>query len=78
MYIYVWEICLVLGKFVDDVMFIAVKEAVGLENVVCVLKLYLFEMSGGMLQCMMIVMVVLCELLFIIVDELIIDFDVVV
>lgn len=49
MYIYAREICLALGKFVDDVTFIVVIEAVGLENVARVLKLYSFEMSGGML-----------------------------
>ncbi len=36
-------------------------EQLGLENAARVLKLYPFEMSGGMLQRMMIAMAVLCE-----------------
>ena len=41
------------------------------------LKLYPFEMSGGMLQRMMIAMAVLCESPFIIADEPTTDLDVV-
>ncbi|WP_116426380.1 ATP-binding cassette domain-containing protein, partial [Klebsiella pneumoniae] len=52
-------------------------EAVGLENAARVLKLYPFEMSGGMLQRMMIAMAVLCESPFIIADEPTTDLDVV-
>ncbi len=49
----------------------------GLENAARVLKLYPFEMSGGMLQRMMIAMAVLCESPFIIADEPTTDLDVV-
>ena len=61
----------------DDATLIAAIEAVGLENAARVLKLYPFEMSGGMLQRMMIAMAVLCESPFIIADEPTTDLDVV-
>lgn len=48
-----------------------------MENAARVLKLYPFEMSGGMLQRMMIAMAVLCESPFIIADEPTTDLDVV-
>ena len=44
------ETCLALGKPADDATLTAAIEAVGLENAARVLKLYPFEMSGGMLQ----------------------------
>ena len=50
------ETCLALGKPADDATLTAAIEAVGLENAARVLKLYPFEMSGGMLQRMMIAM----------------------
>ncbi|PAC06335.1 nickel import ATP-binding protein NikD, partial [Escherichia coli] len=71
------ETCLALGKPADDATLTAAIEAVGLENAARVLKLYPFEMSGGMLQRMMIAMAVLCESPFIIADEPTTDLDVV-
>ena len=64
-------------KPADDATLTAAIEAVGLENAARVLKLYPFEMSGGMLQRMMIAMAVLCESPFIIADEPTTDLDVV-
>lgn len=71
------ETCLALGNSADDATLTAAIEAVGLENAARVLKLYPFEMSGGMLQRMMIAMAVLCESPFIIADEPTTDLDVV-
>ncbi|HCB1498366.1 TPA: nickel import ATP-binding protein NikD [Klebsiella michiganensis] len=71
------ETCRALGKPSDDATLIAVLEAVGLEQADRVLKLYPFEMSGGMLQRMMIAMAVLCDASFIIADEPTTDLDVV-
>lgn len=65
------------GNSADDATLTAAIEAVGLENAARVLKLYPFEMSGGMLQRMMIAMAVLCESPFIIADEPTTDLDVV-
>ena len=70
------ETCLALGKPADDATLTAAIEAVGLENAARVLKLYPFEMSGGMLR-MMIAMAVLCESPFIIADEPTTDLDMV-
>ncbi|MDN8600942.1 nickel import ATP-binding protein NikD [Citrobacter sp. S2-9] len=71
------ETCLALGKPADDATLIHTLEAVGLENAERVLKLYPFEMSGGMLQRMMIAMAVLCDAPFIVADEPTTDLDVV-
>lgn len=71
------ETCLALGKPADDATIIQTLEAVGLENAERVLKLYPFEMSGGMLQRMMIAMAVLCDAPFIVADEPTTDLDVV-
>ncbi len=71
------ETCLALGKPADDATLTAAIEAVGLENAARVSKLYPFEMSGGMLQRMMIAMAVLCESPFIIADEPTTDLSVV-
>ncbi len=71
------ETGLALGKPADDATLTAAIEAVGLDNAARVLKLYPFEMSGGMLQRMMIAMAVLCESPFIIADEPTTDLDVV-
>ncbi|EPF6158348.1 nickel import ATP-binding protein NikD [Citrobacter sedlakii] len=71
------ETCLALGKSADDATLIAALDAVGLDNAERVLKLYPFEMSGGMLQRMMIAMAVLCDAPFIIADEPTTDLDVV-
>lgn len=69
------ETCLALGKPADDATLICALEAVGLENAGRVLKLYPFEMSGGMLQRMMIAMAVLCDASFIVADEPTTDLD---
>lgn len=71
------ETGLALGKPSDDATLIQTLEAVGLENAERVLKLYPFEMSGGMLQRMMIAMAVLCDAPFIVADEPTTDLDVV-
>ncbi|HEY4467767.1 MAG TPA: nickel import ATP-binding protein NikD [Klebsiella sp.] len=64
-----------LGKPSDEDTLIAALEAVGLENTQRVLKLYPFEMSGGMLQRMMIAMAMLCDAPFIVADEPTTDLD---
>jgi len=69
------ETCQALGKPADDAALINALEAVGLENAGRVLKLYPFEMSGGMLQRMMIAMAVLCDASFIVADEPTTDLD---
>ena len=69
------ETCRALGKAADDATLIAALEAVGLENAPRVLKLYPFEMSGGMLQRMMIALAVLSEAPFIFADEPTTDLD---
>lgn len=69
------ETCLALDKPADDATLRAALEAVGLENAQRVLKLYPFEMSGGMLQRMMIAMALLCDAPFIIADEPTTDLD---
>ncbi|MDK9357503.1 nickel import ATP-binding protein NikD [Lelliottia sp. V106_10] len=69
------ETCQALGKASDDAALIAALTAVGLEEAARVLKLYPFEMSGGMLQRMMIAMAVLCDAPFIIADEPTTDLD---
>ncbi|HGY1165205.1 TPA: nickel import ATP-binding protein NikD [Citrobacter braakii] len=71
------ETCIVLGKPADDATLITTLEAVGLEDAARVLTLYPFEMSGGMLQRMMIAMAVLCDAPFIVADEPTTDLDVV-
>ncbi|WP_194207448.1 nickel import ATP-binding protein NikD [Superficieibacter sp. 1612_C1] len=69
------ETCLALGKPADDATLIDALEAIGLENAERVLRLYPFEMSGGMLQRMMIAMSVLADAPFIIADEPTTDLD---
>lgn len=71
------ETCLAQGKPADDATLIAALNAVGLEHPERVLKLYPFEMSGGMLQRMMIAMAVLCDAPYIVADEPTTDLDVV-
>ncbi|MNU72387.1 Nickel import ATP-binding protein NikD [compost metagenome] len=71
------ETCQALDKPSDARALIAALEAVGLEEASRVLKLYPFEMSGGMLQRMMIAIVMLCDAPFIIADEPTTDLDVV-
>lgn len=69
------ETCLALDKPSDARALIAALEAVGLEEASRVLKLYPFEMSGGMLQRMMIAIAMLCDAPFIIADEPTTDLD---
>lgn len=71
------ETCQALGKSSDERSLITALEAVGLDDVARVLKLYPFEMSGGMLQRMMIAMAILCDAPFIVADEPTTDLDVV-
>lgn len=71
------ETCQALGKPADDATLLAAVEAVGLENAPRVLKHYPFEMSGGMLQRMMIAMALLSDAPFIVADEPTTDLDVV-
>jgi len=69
------ESCLAVGKPADDASLIAALRAVGLEDAPRVLRLYPFEMSGGMLQRMMIAMALLSDAPFIIADEPTTDLD---
>jgi len=71
------ETCRALGKPADDATLISTLHAVGLENPARILTLYSFEMSGGMLQRMMIAMAILADAPFIIADEPTTDLDVV-
>lgn len=71
------ETCRALGKPADDATIIAALDAVGLEYAARMLKLYPFEMSGGMLQRMMIAMALLCDAPFIVADEPTTDLDMV-
>lgn len=71
------ETCQALGKSSDERSLITALEAVGLDDAARVLKLYPFEMSGGMLQRMMIAMAILCDAPFIVADEPTTDLDVV-
>lgn len=72
------ETCRALDKPADDATLIAAMAAVGLENARRVLRLYPFEMSGGMLQRMMIALALLCDAPFIVADEPTTDLDAVV
>lgn len=71
------ETCLALGKPADTATLMAALEAVGLDAPTRVLSHYPFEMSGGMLQRMMIAMAVLSEAPFLIADEPTTDLDMV-
>lgn len=72
------ETCRAQDKPADDATLIAAMAAVGLENARRVLRLYPFEMSGGMLQRMMIALALLCDAPFIVADEPTTDLDAVV
>lgn len=69
------ETCLALGKPADDAALIAALTAVGLESPERVLGLYSFEMSGGMLQRVMIALALISEAAFIVADEPTTDLD---
>ncbi|MDY1035547.1 nickel import ATP-binding protein NikD [Lelliottia sp. CFBP8978] len=69
------ETCQAVGKAADDTTLITALQAVGLEEPNRVLRLYPFEMSGGMLQRMMIAMALLCDAPYIIADEPTTDLD---
>ena len=71
------ETCRAVGKPADDAALINALESVGLERAEQILKLYPFEMSGGMLQRVMIAMAILCDAPFIIADEPTTDLDMV-
>lgn len=69
------ETCLALGKPTDDATLLAALQDVGLEEAQRVLSLYPFEMSGGMLQRMMIAMALLSDAAYIVADEPTTDLD---
>ncbi len=69
------ETCHAQGKPTDRAALLAALKAVGLEDAERVLALYPFEMSGGMLQRMMIAMALLSDAPFIIADEPTTDLD---
>ncbi|WP_039057802.1 nickel import ATP-binding protein NikD [Enterobacter sp. Bisph1] len=69
------ETCRALGKPAERATLLAALNAVGLEDAERVLSLYPFEMSGGMLQRMMIAMALLSDAPFIIADEPTTDLD---
>ncbi|MDN2487032.1 nickel import ATP-binding protein NikD [Kosakonia sacchari] len=71
------ETCFALGKPADNATLLAALQDVGLEDAERVLTLYPFEMSGGMLQRMMIAMALLSDAPFIVADEPTTDLDVV-
>lgn len=72
------ETCRVAGKPADPVAVLQVMTSVGLEQPRQMLKHYPFEMSGGMLQRMMIALALLSEAPFIVADEPTTDLDVLV
>ncbi|HGJ5879243.1 MAG TPA: nickel import ATP-binding protein NikD [Arsenophonus nasoniae] len=72
---HIQETCHALGKPVDIAMIKATLKSVGLENADHILSLYPFEMSGGMLQRMMIAIAILSDTPFIIADEPTTDLD---
>ena len=69
------ETCLALGKPADDATLVAALTAIGLGSPQRVLGLYPFEMSGGMLQRVMIALAVLSDAAFIVADEPTTDLD---
>jgi peptide/nickel transport system ATP-binding protein len=69
------ETCRATGQPADDAALIAAMTAVGLENPSQLLKRYPFEMSGGMLQRMMIALALLSKAPFIFADEPTTDLD---
>ena len=69
------ETCRATGQPAEDAALIAAMTAVGLENPSQLLKRYPFEMSGGMLQRMMIALALLSKAPFIFADEPTTDLD---
>lgn len=69
------ETCRALGKRIDYATLLATLQSVGLEDAERVLSLYPFEMSGGMLQRMMIALALLSDAPFIVADEPTTDLD---
>ncbi|MFK3704290.1 nickel import ATP-binding protein NikD [Klebsiella sp. NPDC088457] len=69
------ETCRAVGQPADDETLIATLRAVGLENPSRLLLRYPFEMSGGMLQRMMIALALLSKAPFIFADEPTTDLD---
>lgn len=69
------ETCQAAGQPDDDHTLVRALTAVGLENPARVLSLYPFEMSGGMLQRMMIALALLSDAPFIFADEPTTDLD---
>ncbi|ELM3721753.1 nickel import ATP-binding protein NikD [Edwardsiella piscicida] len=69
------ETCLALAKPADDDTLMRSLTAVGLDDPLRVLQSYPFEMSGGMLQRMMIAMALLSDAPFLIADEPTTDLD---
>lgn len=69
------ETCRAAGREANDAVLLAVMEEVGLDNPRSLLSRYPFEMSGGMLQRMMIALALLSRAPFIIADEPTTDLD---
>lgn len=72
---HIQETCQAVGKSVNMTMIKATLQSIGLENAGHILSLYPFEMSGGMLQRMMIAIAILSDAPFIIADEPTTDLD---
>ena len=70
-----WETCRAAGRETNDAVLLAAMEEVGLDNPRALLKRYPFEMSGGMLQRMMVALALLSRAPFIIADEPTTDLD---
>ena len=69
------ETCRAAGRETNDAVLLAAMEEVGLDNPRALLKRYPFEMSGGMLQRMMVALALLSRAPFIIADEPTTDLD---
>ena len=69
------ETCRAVGREANDAVLLAAMEEVGLDNPRALLKRYPFEMSGGMLQRMMVALALLSRAPFIIADEPTTDLD---